>query len=393
MKKILFVILVLFSFSSLWAQGTIIPRPSSSTGTADTTFVPSPDEYVCGNQYSVSAKPYYAAADIQKAVNDALSDGIKKVKVTSDITLASVVILADGVDIDAEGHVLTCGLKDNNSKVVSTIRARTIVGISGQPAIKIQKNTTVLKIYSDCVGGASSNGITMYSGTLYAVGNMTGVYGFFASVSTTLNAVINGNCIGLSQNGVYSDAPSPSSAYVTVYGDCSGAADGVICGGGTQVIHGNCSSTSGGGGARVASNAAFQTIYGDCTGLNGGAYGSYCSQGKQVIYGNVVGYKYGAYNHDGTLIFLGKKIQVLDGVSHGNDPGYALQVDKWDQLTEIAAGTVLLNEGVSGYSIHTGGGLHEYVTLLGVCLANLAQEPGTLILVGSLTVSADIQPF
>ena len=270
-------------------------------------YIPPPDTYVCGTQYANTAKPFYKATDFQIAINDAATDGIKKVKVVSDITLTTFILLKSGVDIDAKGFNLVCGFSDGDgdtsTAVVCKIEATMLIGVACD-AILTWNIGTILKVRADLFGGAGGySGAFCRLGTQYIYGNCTGVGTQYGAGARCIGGkqIIVGDCIGdYRSQGAYCFSYGAQS----VTGNCRGgiAGDGAAYSAQTalQIINGNCyggaadaGHDAGHGAASYGDDAQF--VIGNCYGGNSAfsdrraGCGAFVTGGNQTIVGACFG--------------------------------------------------------------------------------------------------------
>jgi hypothetical protein len=350
-----------------------------------------PDTYFCGSQITTTLKPFYKAADLQACVTAAAADGIKKVKVLSNITLEAALVLKNGVDIDAEGFDLTCGLTDNGVATVATVKAKLIYGGEDVPGLKTSHASTIITAITNLTGGydehfgsGTNYGAHCVNGQQFITGNVTGgastlAAGAHGALCEAGYQKIVGNCYGAGDDGA------------------AGSGDGAKCTGGIQIVIGDCTGGDGGitPGEGSKCTGGSQTIIGNSTGGTdnvgspGSAAGVNCAGGTQTIEGNCtagpgggVVTTAGAKISSGTLFIKKGIISTPDAAAAKN----ALEISGGS--CRLGAGVILLNEHADGLSIYSASA--QNVIILGTIIANRNIGVNITLKVGDLIVSSDV---
>ena len=335
---------------------------SQSGGGGSSTFVPSPDEYVCGNQYVGYNKPYYADTAIQTALNDAYADGKKRVKLLSSIPniTGNYILLQNGVDIVGLGDTLFCGITNylygTSFDVICNVTVKAIVPTFGY-AIYMRRNgpgaASVIRVKADVIDCWSINqeqAVLQGCGTLYV----------------DCDYVTSGTAFGMNAGIQYINAKVVNAHFNYTFNcsDGNGAA--------TQYVH--CDSVFGfeplNGMICVDGSTAKQYLW------IGVAVSPYAGTGPSLA----SGYVFSA--HEGALqyVYGGKFVQNNLGTS-----GVAqVTLGGIMQLQNC----ILLDKNPSGYSVDSPNAQNVYV--LGTVATNQAVSSNITQKVGTITVSADV---
>jgi hypothetical protein len=337
-----------------------------SAGSGGGSFVPSPDEYVCGIQYrALNTKPYFADTAINRCIHQAALDGKTHVRLTSSIPdlpviggFGHTVHIYDNMDIIGIGDTIYDDLDD--IKTLSNGQSQASIVNIYVDAIKPLVGTGNGAVHPYATGSnwnidcQTIDATAAYDWAIFQEGGST--------LTVRCNSIITTYAPAFFVNDGY------SYIYCHVMKGGGGSVNAVaVCrsSGGNTYIHADSVVTAQNNAPEVfeISGTTYLTI-GTAVHLGGG--------NVFTFYGNRDAYIYGG------------KFLTLDATT----PSSVLYLYT-SALAKISlVNTVFLNQNLSGYSVDAQSAQNIYI--LGSACATNAVSSNITQKVGTITVSTDI---